>query len=58
MTTEQVTALTTAFAPGQLFDSWIDLAPFILAGVGVLLAIGIVTGVVRSVRKKLQGARG
>lgn len=58
MTTEQVTAVTTAFAPGQFFDSWVDLAPFIVAGVGVLLAIGIVTGVVRQVRKKLSGARG
>lgn len=58
MTPEQVTDITTAFAPDQLFASWINFAPFIITGLGILLAIGIVTGVVARVRKRLSGAQG
>lgn len=58
MSEAQVTELTTAFAPGQLFATWVDFAPFILGGIGVLIAIAVVSGIVRRVRARLGGGVG
>lgn len=54
MTEAQVTELTTAFAPGQFFSTWVDFAPFMIGIIGVLVAIGLVRWGVRRIRGSLS----
>lgn len=54
MTPAQVTSLTTAFAPGQFFDTWISFAPFMIGIIGVLIAVGLIGWGVRKIRSKMS----
>lgn len=54
MTSEQVTQLTTAFAPGQFFETWIDFAPFMVGIIGVIIAVGLIGWGVKKIRSKMS----
>lgn len=55
MTPENVTKITTAFAPDKLVDTFVSMAPFIMGVVGVLVVIGVVSWAVRRIRRRLSG---
>lgn len=52
MTTEQITALTTQFAPSQFVTILLGLATFIIAVIGVEIALNVVKGGTRKITRK------
>lgn len=55
MTEAQITSLTGAFNVSGLLDTFIDLAPFIIGVVGLVIGVNLVKWGVKAVRKKLSG---
>ncbi len=54
MGTEDVTALTTAFNPASLLDTFISFAPFIVTVVGVVLGVSLAKWGIKKVTGKLN----
>ncbi len=55
MSSETVTALTTAFSPDKFMATFMSMAPFVLSVVTLLVGIGIVKWGVRRASRKLSG---
>ena len=55
MVAADVTAVTTAYAPAGLFDTFILFAPWVLSVAGILIAVGLIHWGVRTVRQRLSG---
>jgi hypothetical protein len=55
MNQADVTALTAAFNPNELVDTFVLLAPFIIGVAGLVIGISLVKWGIRTARKKLSG---
>jgi|GEM_PF-835463 hypothetical protein len=55
MSAEQITALTGAFNPAQLVDTFVKFGPFIMVIAGTILAVSLAKWGVRTLRRKLSG---
>jgi len=55
MLAADVTAVTAAFQPVELLDTFILFAPYIMAVAGILIGAGLITWGIRSVRRRLSG---
>lgn len=55
MDSAQVTALTAAFNPAELVDTFVALAPFIIGVAGVVIGVSLIKWGVKVVRRKLSG---
>lgn len=54
MTAEQITSLTTAFAPSQFVTIMLGVATFIVGVIAIEIVMGIVKGGVRKVTKQTK----
>lgn len=55
MSSESVTKLTTAFNPSGLVDTFVSMAPFVMAVVGTLTVVSLIAWGIRKVRRRLSG---
>jgi len=55
MDSAMVTALTAAFDPAALLDTFILFAPYIMIVLGILIGVGLLKWGIRVVRRKLSG---
>lgn len=54
METADITALTTAFEPGQFVTVMLGVAAFIIAVIGIEIVMGVVKGGVRKVKGNVK----
>lgn len=54
MDASDVTALTTAFEPGQFLATFLLMAPFIALVVGLIIGVSVVKWGVKTARKQLS----
>lgn len=55
MDSTKVGELTSAFAPAQLVDTFVLLAPFIIGVAGIVIGVSLIKWGVKHVRRRLSG---
>lgn len=55
MDSAEVTALTSAFDPAQLLDTFALFAPYIVGVLAVIIGVTLIKWGIRVVRRKLSG---